>query len=82
MRLFILFLSAALLFSACKNGTNASEPSASAKRYKLEGKVISVDRTAKKAKIEHEAVEGYMDAMTMKNARFGKPVRTSCVASC
>jgi len=65
MRLFILFLSAALLFSACKNGTNASEPSASAKRYKLEGKVISVDRTAKKAKIEHEAVEGYMDAMTM-----------------
>ncbi|MGH9820965.1 MAG: SCO family protein, partial [Pyrinomonadaceae bacterium] len=29
------------------------------------GKVISVDKTAKKAKIDHENIPGYMDAMTM-----------------
>ena len=29
------------------------------------GKVISVDREAKRAKIEHETIEGFMEAMTM-----------------
>lgn len=36
-----------------------------AKRYKLEGKVVSVDKANKKAEIDHKAVEDYMDAMTM-----------------
>jgi protein SCO1/2 len=65
MRRFLLFLSAILLFTACKGGVDAGQASASAKRYQLKGKVISVDRTAKKAKIEHEDVEGYMEGMTM-----------------
>jgi protein SCO1/2 len=44
---------------------DSNQASTTAKRYQFKGKVISVDRTAKKAKIDHEAVEGYMDAMTM-----------------
>ena len=65
MRIFILVLSAFILFSACKP-TDSGQASASAKRYKLKGKVVSVDRAKKKAKIDHEAVEGYMGAMAME----------------
>ncbi len=65
MKSVILFLSFLLVFTACKSGRDSSQTSATAKRYNLKGKVISVDRTAKKAKIEHEAIEGYMEAMTM-----------------
>jgi len=54
-----------LLFTACKSGVDSNQVSANAKRYQLKGKVISVDRTAKKAKIEHEKIEGFMEAMTM-----------------
>lgn len=65
MRTFILFLSLFLMFAACKSGVDSNHASTTAKRYPLKGKVISVDRTAKKAKIEHEKIEGYMEAMTM-----------------
>jgi protein SCO1/2 len=34
-------------------------------RYELKGKVVSVDRAARQATIAHEAVKGFMDAMTM-----------------
>ncbi|MGE3465594.1 MAG: SCO family protein, partial [Pyrinomonadaceae bacterium] len=55
-----------MFFSACGGAaTSGIEPSASAKRYPLKGKVISVDRAAKKAKIDHEPVEDYMPAMVM-----------------
>lgn len=64
MRYFILFLLIVSLF-ACKSGVSNNQQPAAAKRYPLKGKVVSVDRTAKKAKIDHEPVEGYMDAMTM-----------------
>jgi protein SCO1 len=63
MRAAIIILAAMLAFSACKGPTPAA--SSGAKRYPLKGKVVSVDRTAKKATIDHEAVEGYMAAMTM-----------------
>lgn len=46
-------------------GTSPENTSASAKRYPLKGKVISVDKAAKKATIEHEEVPGFMEAMTM-----------------
>ncbi|MBK8465160.1 MAG: SCO family protein [Chloracidobacterium sp.] len=65
MRTIIFFLSLLLLFTACKNGVDSNQTSANAKRYQLKGKVISVDRTAKRAKIEHEKIEGFMEAMTM-----------------
>jgi protein SCO1 len=65
MKTFILFLSFILLFTACKSGADSNQGSTAAKRYQLKGKVVSVDRTAKKAKIEHEKIEGYMEGMTM-----------------
>lgn len=65
MRTTILFISLFLVFTACKSGTDSNQASANAKRYQLKGKVISVDRTAKRAKIEHEKIEGFMEAMTM-----------------
>ena len=34
-------------------------------RYDLKGKVVSVDRSLKTATIAHEAIPGFMDAMTM-----------------
>jgi protein SCO1/2 len=67
MRYISFLLAAALLFSSCQNkaGSVNAPASATAKRYQLKGKVISVDKAAKKATIEHDKVEGYMDAMTM-----------------
>lgn len=57
-----LFLISFLLFGACKK---AELPSQDAKRFKLKGEVISVDKANKKASIKHEEVEGYMEPMTM-----------------
>ena len=54
-----------LTFSACKPAVSSNQASPNAKRFPFKGKVVSVDRAAKKAKIDHEAVEGYMEAMTM-----------------
>lgn len=66
MRHKVLFLLAVLFFTACQNNSNNNGSlSSSAKRYPLKGKVVSVDKAAKKAKIDHEEVEGYMPAMTM-----------------
>ena len=66
MRFLLLFLSFVFLFTACKPAVSSNQASATAKRYPFKGKVVSVDKAAKKAKIEHEAVVGYMEAMTME----------------
>lgn len=66
MRIIFLLLFSSLLFSACQKPaveTNSSNPT---KRYALKGKVVSVDRDRKRATVDHEPVEGYMDAMTME----------------
>lgn len=61
--LFIILLSLFLLTACQKADTQTA--SADAKRFRLKGKVISVDRANKKAKIEHEEIPGFMEAMTM-----------------
>ncbi|CAN5320888.1 SCO family protein [soil metagenome] len=67
MRYLSIFLLAILLFTACqKTQTQNQNTSTEAKRYKIKGKVVSVDKAAKKAEIEHEEIVGYMAAMTMK----------------
>ena len=53
----------ALLVAACTSKPPLA--SSSAKRYEVRGKVISVDQPDKKVTIEHDAIPGYMDAMTM-----------------
>jgi len=69
MRVFILFILTSVLFlSACQKpaGDGNQNSSAEAKRYHLKGKVVSVDRAAKRAKIDHEDVVGYMAGMEME----------------
>lgn len=57
------FLLSSFLFVSCKQPTpNAS---ADAQRYPLKGKIVSIDKAAKTAKIDHEPIDGYMPAMTM-----------------
>ena len=66
MRYLFLFLSIVFLFTACKTAVDSNQASANAKRFPFKGKVVSVDKAAKKAKIDHEAIPGYMEAMTME----------------
>ncbi|MEO8042418.1 MAG: SCO family protein [Acidobacteriota bacterium] len=66
MRYLTLMLLSIFLFNACQKAAVDQTASTSAKRYQLKGKVVSVDRDKKRAKIDHEAIEGYMDAMTME----------------
>ncbi|HQZ95369.1 MAG TPA: SCO family protein [Pyrinomonadaceae bacterium] len=65
MRAFIIAIFVAFVFSGCSGTSGPGPASASAKRYPIKGKVVSVDKAAKKAKIDHERVEGYMEPMTM-----------------
>jgi protein SCO1/2 len=66
MRYAILLIFAAMIFSACKPAETAtSNSSSTAKRYEFKGKVVSVDKQAKRATIDHEAIDGFMEAMTM-----------------
>lgn len=67
MRRAVLFLLFTVLFAAAcqKSQTQNLNASAEARRYDLKGKVVSVDKAKKKAKIAHEEIPGFMDAMTM-----------------
>lgn len=65
MRYFLLILILALItFTACQK-QESKAPSAAEKRYPFVGKVVSVDKPNKKAKIDHESIPGFMEAMTM-----------------
>ena len=65
MRKFILLLSVAVLIASCQKAANEPAPSTEAKKYDIKGKVISVDREKKSAKIAHEEIPGFMPAMEM-----------------
>ena len=61
---FLFVFSISLVSLSCTK----SEPKAdttNAKHYPLKGIVVSVDKTAKKAKIKHDEISGFMEAMTM-----------------
>ncbi len=64
MRYIALLIFTLLTLSACQK-PDAKVPSADAKRYPMKGKVVSVDKVKKRAKIDHEKIPGFMDAMTM-----------------
>ena len=51
---------------ACGGGVDKPQPAASQTvRYDLKGKVVSVDRSARRVTVDHEAIPGFMGAMTM-----------------
>ena len=62
-RLLLAIISLSLILTACQS--KPPQPSSSAKRYEIKGKVVSVDQSNKKVTIDHAAIAGYMDAMTM-----------------
>ena len=64
MRIYLVFILSVILLTSCQK-PEAQNTSGEAKRYPLKGKVVSVDRERKRATIDHEPVEGYMEAMTM-----------------
>lgn len=64
MRYIFLFLFIVSLLAGCRQG-DTKPASADAKRYPIKGKVVSVDTANRKAKIDHEAIPDFMDAMTM-----------------
>jgi protein SCO1 len=64
MRYLILLIFVLTAFSACQK-QDAKQAADTAKRYPLRGKVVSVNKAKKKATIEHEAIPGFMEAMTM-----------------
>lgn len=56
-----------LVFAFGLIGCQSKPPqaSASAKKYEVKGKVVSVDQPNKKVTIDHQAIPDYMEAMTM-----------------
>lgn len=64
MRAYLLLFTAAFLISACQKPSPATAPG-DVKRYDIKGKVISIDREKRKAKIDHEEIPGFMPAMEM-----------------
>ena len=64
MRVLVAIILTALTLTSCQSGSTETA-SGEVKRYPIKGKVISVDRAKKKAKIDHEAIPDYMPAMEM-----------------
>jgi protein SCO1/2 len=54
-----------LLGGACETADSSKTDPAAVKRYPLKGKVVSVDKEKKTAKVDHEAIPDFMPAMTM-----------------
>ncbi|HKP70357.1 MAG TPA: SCO family protein [Pyrinomonadaceae bacterium] len=66
MRYLFFLALAALILNGCQGAPTQQANTTEAKRYDLKGKVISVDREKKTAKIDHEEIKGYMAAMEME----------------
>ena len=68
-RLLASSLIVAFLLTGCHSGSTASSERLSSstnyKVYKLRGKVVSTDAAKGEATLNHEAIPGFMDAMTM-----------------
>ncbi len=65
MRTILISTVISLLFISVCQQKAAETPPGEVKRFTLKGKVISVDKANKKAKIDHEAIPDYMPAMEM-----------------
>jgi protein SCO1/2 len=55
----------AILVMVCAGSACRRQPPSPEQRYELKGKVASVDKRGRTVTIAHEAIEGYMDAMSM-----------------
>jgi protein SCO1/2 len=67
-RLIASSLLAVVVFSGCRSGPTAGSQAAtnpSYKVYKLRGKVVATDAAKGEVTLDHEAIPGFMEAMTM-----------------
>jgi len=70
MNRFVFFVLVSIFLACINSGcggpsATANSPS-NAKRYDFKGKVVAVDKANKRATIDHEAIPGFMEAMTME----------------
>jgi protein SCO1/2 len=65
MRYYILLFAAIAMLAGCSSSPKTENASVNAKRYPFKGKVVGVDRNSKKATIDHDAIPGFMEGMTM-----------------
>ncbi len=61
----IFALAGCLFLSACARKVNAPAHSGEVKRYVLKGKVVKLEKAPQRVEVDHEKIEGFMDAMTM-----------------
>lgn len=67
-RIAVCLCAVSVLVAGCKRGSGAAQNTAAAgelKTFPIRGKVISVDAGKGSIVLQHEAVPGFMDAMTM-----------------
>ena len=62
---YIIALSFLLAFASCAGKGPEDTEGSEGRRFDLKGKVIAIDRAKGEVTVEHEAVKGFMDAMTM-----------------
>lgn len=60
-----LLVAGAFIYNFSSQGLSAGLFQGQAERYEFRGVVVSVDKSKNRATIKHEAVKGYMEAMTM-----------------
>jgi protein SCO1/2 len=64
-RILLLSLLAFVALAGCRSGPQAGSASPAYKVYKLRGKVVSTDAAKGEVTLNHEAIPGFMEAMTM-----------------
>jgi protein SCO1/2 len=60
----VLLLAFAILLAGCGSKTPET-PAGPEERYPMRGEVVSLDSKGQIAKIKHEEIKGWMEAMTM-----------------
>lgn len=72
----VLWLLPILLLAGCGNGDTADHPDAEI--YQVRGRVVEILYNGEALRIDHEPIEGYMDAMRM-NFRLEDPSESNLV---
>jgi len=65
---FVVLLTLAVVLAACNKPAPTAQtgtPEGQAKRFHLVGKIVSIDAANNSLTIDHQAIPGFMDAMTM-----------------
>src|SRR6266540_4313949 len=77
MRRALVLATVVLLLVSCSRSPNAAKPLSEKgeKLYVVKGKILSRDASDNSLRIDHEAIPGFMEAMTMDYAVRGAKVQ-------